>query len=103
VSTSRSTDMGDFILVETGEPTVEHPTVWFSSDVQWKTGTPQDLLNKREARIAAAVPVLRQWATDARATTVTQGNAVATLQVVVTRLGTFFDNFADLLQSIGKG
>lgn len=58
---------------------------------------------QREARITAAIPVLRQWASDARGTTVTAGNAVATLQVVVNRLGVFFDNFADLLQSLGKG
>lgn len=56
----------------------------------------------REAKrtlVANAIPTLRQWAIDARAVTVTSGNAVQTLQVVVTRLATFFDRFADLLQA----
>lgn len=62
-----------------------------------------DIARQRDARIAAALPVLRQWASDARTTTATAGNAVATLNVVIARLGTFFDNFADLLQSTGRG
>jgi len=45
-----------------------------------------------------AIPTLRQWAIDARAVTVTSGNAVATLQTIVNRLATFFDRFADLLE-----
>lgn len=49
--------------------------------------------------VDAAVATMRQWASDARGTTVTSGNAVATLQVVVARLGTFFDRFADLVES----
>lgn len=48
--------------------------------------------------VAQAIPTLRQWASDARGVTVTSGNAVATLQTVVNRLGTFFDRFADLLE-----
>jgi len=57
----------------------------------------------REANLAASVATLRQWASDARGTSVTSGNAVATLQVVVNRLGVFFDQFADLLQQSGRG
>ena len=49
--------------------------------------------------VSQAVTALRQWATDAAATTVTSGNAVATLQTVVDRLGIFFDRFADLIES----
>jgi hypothetical protein len=57
--------------------------------------------DKAEARriLEEGIPVLRQWAEDARNTTVTQGNAVATLGVVVDRLGKFFDQFADLLET----
>lgn len=50
------------------------------------------------ASIGGKVSVLRQWADDAESTTVTSGNAVATLQQVVNRLGKFFDNFADLIE-----
>ena len=46
-----------------------------------------------------AVATLREWAADADATTVTSGNAVAVLDVVVDRLGVFFDRFADLIES----
>lgn len=50
------------------------------------------------AQLTNAVAVLRQWAADADAVTVTSGNAVATLATVVDRLGVFFDRFADLLE-----
>ena len=53
---------------------------------------------KRQA-VDNAVATLRQWADDAEATTVTSGNAVATLNTVVDRLGVFFDRFADLVES----
>lgn len=48
--------------------------------------------------LSAAIATLRQWSDQAEATTVTSGNAVATLQTVVNRLGIFFDRFADLLE-----
>lgn len=67
-----------------------------------KTGSNADVATKREQRIAAAIPVLRQWANDAETTTATTQNAVAVLNVVLDRLGVFFDNFADLLESLGK-
>lgn len=57
------------------------------------------LLNQTRANLHASIATLRQWAADARATNVTQGNAVATLQTVVNRLGTFFDRFADDLET----
>lgn len=41
MSTTRSTDMGEYTLVEVGEPTVTNPTVWYSQDVVWKAGTAQ--------------------------------------------------------------
>ena len=50
------------------------------------------------AQLANAVATLRQWADDADAVTVTSGNAVATLALVVDRLGVFFDRFADLVE-----
>ena len=49
--------------------------------------------------VSQAVTTLRQWASDAAGTTVTTGNQVAVLQQVVNRLGTFFDRFADLIES----
>lgn len=48
--------------------------------------------------VGTSIATLRTWAADAQGTTVTSGNAVATLQVVVNRLGTFFDRFADLIE-----
>lgn len=58
----------------------------------------QRLEPARRARFHAAIATLRQWSLDAQGTTVTQGNAVTVLQVVVNRLGVFFDDFADLLE-----
>ncbi len=57
------------------------------------------VLDQKAANVSQAVTALRQWATDAQGTTVTSGNAVATLQTVVDRLGVFFDRFADLIES----
>lgn len=68
-----------------------------------KPGGPTAVARAREVRLAAAAATLRQWAADARATNVTAGNAVATLQVVVNRFGALADNLADLLQSFGDG
>ena len=53
-------------------------------------------------RLDNIVATLHQWALDANNTTVTSQNAVATLNVVVKRLGTFFDRFADLLVILGR-
>lgn len=53
----------------------------------------------RESNLTQGIAVLRQWADEAAMTTVTQGNAVAVLNNVVTRLGIFFDRFADLLEN----
>jgi len=52
----------------------------------------------KRLNVSNAVATLRTWATQAGNTTVTQGNAVATLQTVVDRLGIFFDRFADLIE-----
>lgn len=60
----------------------------------------QDRITKR-ANVTSAIATLRQWATNASTTTVTAGNAVAVLQQVVDRLGTFFDRFADLVEGNG--
>jgi len=57
----------------------------------------QERIDAAGANLSGAVVTLRQWATDAQAVTVTAGNAVQTLQIVVGRLGIFFDRFADLL------
>ncbi len=58
-----------------------------------------EVLEQKATNVSQAVTTLRQWATDAQSTTVTSGNAVATLQTVVDRLGVFFDRFADLIES----
>lgn len=68
-----------------------------------KSGGATDLNRQRDARVAAAIPVLRTWASTARSTTATSGNAVAVVNGILANLGTFYDNFADLLQSMGKG
>ena len=52
----------------------------------------------KRINVGNAVDTLRTWATQAGNTTVTQGNAVGTLQLVVDRLGVFFDRFADLIE-----
>lgn len=57
----------------------------------------QDSSTKR-TNVANSIATLRAWATEASAATVTSGNAVATLQVIVNRLGTFFDRFADMVE-----
>lgn len=58
----------------------------------------------KAVNLNTAIATLRQWSDDAEGTTVTSGNAVNVLQTVVTRLGVFFDRFADLLevQQIGE-
>ena len=54
--------------------------------------------NAKRSAVGGSVATLRQWALDAQGTTVTSGNAVATLQQTVDRLGVFFDRFADLIE-----
>lgn len=55
-------------------------------------------IEAKRVSLTNAISTLRTWASQAASTTVTSGNAVATLQTVVTRLGIFFSNFADLLE-----
>ncbi len=49
--------------------------------------------------VSQSVTTLRQWAVDAAATTVNNGNNATVTQQVVDRLGVFFDRFADLIES----
>lgn len=71
--------------------------------------TPEEIAARAEAadreakrqQLANAIATLRSWADDAENVTVTSGNAVATLQVTVGRLGIFFDRFADMLEVQG--
>ena len=78
--------------------------------VETRPATPDEILRvdteideedraQKGDNVSQAVTTLRQWATDAQTTTVTSGNAVATLQTVVDRLGIFFDRFVDLIES----
>ena len=53
---------------------------------------------QKRALIKAAIPVLRNWSTQAAGITVTAGNTVAVLQGVVDNLETFYSRFADLLE-----
>ena len=46
-----------------------------------------------------AVTTLRTWSDQAENTTVTSGNAVATLQQMVDRSGIMWDRFADLIEA----
>lgn len=48
--------------------------------------------------LSNSLTTLRSWATQAAGTTVTTNNNVAVLQTITTRLGLFFDQFADLLE-----
>ena len=48
--------------------------------------------------VGTQVATLRAWAATAAGTTVTNGNAVAVLQVVVDHQATFFAKFADLIE-----
>ena len=78
--------------------------------VEQRAATPDEILlvdeqidsddrDTKGTNVSQAVTTLRQWATDAAGTTVTTGNQVTVLQQVVDRLGTFFDRFADLIES----
>lgn len=57
MSTSTQVDHGDYIETITGEPTWDNPTVWRSSSIDWKAGTPQanaiDLQSKADNAIDA--------------------------------------------------
>lgn len=52
----------------------------------------------KKTNLVNAIATLRTWSTQAAGTTVIAGNAVATVQTMVTRLGVFFSHFADLLE-----
>ncbi len=78
--------------------------------VEQRAATPDEILRvdaqidsddreQKATNVSQSVTTLRQWATDAAGTTVTTGNQVTVLQQVVDRLGTFFDRFADLIES----
>ena len=54
---------------------------------------------QKGTNVSQAIATLRQWSVDAANTTVTKQNEIATLQIVVNRLGVFFDRFADLIES----
>lgn len=58
-------------------------------------------------RIRGAYTALRQWSADAAQTdaewdTLTQAQKLVRMQIVIRRLGIFFDRFADLLLIDGK-
>lgn len=106
-------DVGILPVVEVAPPNdpdhVYEPAYTIDGDraVQsWTQGADISAENAAQAdrdakmgNVQQAVDTLRQWAVDAAATDVTQGNAVQVLNVVVDRLGVFFDRFADLVQA----
>lgn len=118
---SASTDLQEacgYFAVTAVERPADTATTTFDLTVELIAGVPTEVWTERaktqeelDAEAAAdrqatrvmdltsSVATLRTWADDAAATTVTSGNAVATLQVVVNRLGVFFDRFADLLEN----
>jgi hypothetical protein len=53
----------------------------------------------KRTSVGQSVATLRQWATEARATTVTNTNDAAVTQTMVNRLAVFFDRFADLIHA----
>ena len=57
MSTSTQVDHGDYIETITGEPSWDNPTVWRTSSIEWKAGTPQanlaDLQSKAQNAIDA--------------------------------------------------
>jgi hypothetical protein len=86
--------------IQIGELVWDPATHTTSVDPDWVH--PDILLAEYEARalnLNQAIPTLREWAADAEATTATSGNAVQVLNVVLDRLGVFFDRFADLLEN----
>ncbi len=59
----------------------------------------QEDREQKGTNVSQAVTTLRQWASDAAGTTVTNGNNKVVTQQMVNRLGIFFDRFADLIES----
>ena len=53
----------------------------------------------KRTNVGGAVATLRQWAADAAGTTVNNGNNTQVTQVLVNRLGIFFDRFADMIEA----
>ena len=87
----------DVVLVA-GTPTV----VWTErakTPAELDAETEQAERETRDGNRSGSIATLRQWADDAAATTVTNGNNNQVTQVAITRLGVFFDRFADLLEN----
>ena len=57
------------------------------------------VLDVKRSNVDQAVATLRQWAIDAENTTVTNGNNTTVTQIMMDRLGVFFDRFADLIET----
>lgn len=101
---------GWFPVVEEAQPSADHVrtiahdgtgfvTAWTFDPAAQTARLAAEAQDVKRQAVTNAVATLRQWADDAEATTVTSGNAVATLNTVVDRLGVFFDRFADLVES----
>lgn len=110
MSTERRTDMGEYVLVEAGEPTVTAPSVWYSRGQEWKAGTAganaqaiTDYLVQRRARLAA----IRTQAQAVSARAATSGNPTAAqmtaLQTDIKTLAAAVDDLAQYDIRLGRG
>lgn len=106
---------GWFQVVSVARPadteTTTYDRSWVLHGSQWvETWTERDKTADELARAAAraasgarrgdlrgAVRTLRDWSSQMEAHTVTQQNAVNTVQLLVDRMAVFFDRFADLI------
>ena len=108
---------GWFEVVDTVRPD-DTPTTTHDRTVELVAGTPTVVWTERDktqteldaeaaqadretkrSNYQGAVATLRQWSDQAEGVTVTQGNAVATLQTLVDRQAVFYDRFADLIDA----
>ena len=90
------------VIGDSVSPTEHHRTKTVTALTQAELDALADTADRtaKGANISPAmINTLRTWATQAGNTTVTQGNAVNTLQTMVNRMGTFFSRFADLIES----
>lgn len=97
-NTSHKLDAGSWIdNTNTQTATFTNALVVLSAGESNIIGIALTRINQKNS-LSNSLSTLRSWATQAAGTTVTSNNAVAVLQTITTRLGTFFDNFADFLE-----
>ena len=103
---------GWYELVEVARPDADHvrtvenigpgqgfTEVWTFDQATADANADQADRDTKRGNYQGAVTTLRTWSDQAETTTVTSGNAVATLQTMVDRSGVFYDRFADLIEA----